>query len=89
MIPHEVENQLTYLSEENHRLNTLIQKYIDEIKNLRVNVPVSAHTKIEFQIPPEVQNKIAFLAHENERLNAIIIELQSRPPIEVPSAPRI
>jgi archaellum component FlaC len=51
IIPPEIESQITYMTEENHRLNGLITEYIEEIKHLKVNVASVTNVKIEHKIP--------------------------------------
>lgn len=74
VISPEIQTQITYLSEENHRLNLLIENYISEIKHLKVNVIQAPNLpKIEYQVPPEIEARLSFLAQENERLNRLVI----------------
>lgn len=47
----EVESQIHYLSEENHRLNLLIENYISEIEHMKVNIQAPNLPKIEYQVP--------------------------------------
>ena len=77
IIPPEVEEQLNYLSEENHRLNLLIENYINEIKHLKVTIQASNLPKVEYRIPSDIETRLAFLAQENERLSRFVIELQN------------
>ncbi len=79
IIPPEVENQIKYLSDENHRLNLLIENYISEIKHLKINIQAPNLPKVEYQVPVEIENRLSFLTTENERLSRQIVELQNRP----------
>lgn len=79
IIPEEIEKQITYLSEENHRLNSLIENYINEIKHLKFTFNSPNLPKIEYLVPPEVETKLGLLAQENDRLTRLNTELQARP----------
>jgi hypothetical protein len=65
IIPPEVEAQINYLSEENHRLNLLIENYINEIKHLKLSVQVPSAPQVKYQVPVDIENRLSFLAQEN------------------------
>jgi hypothetical protein len=82
IIPPEVESQIKYLSEENHRLNLLIENYISEIKHLKVNIQAPNLPKVEYKVPADIESRITTLTQENSRLTSLVSQLQSRPVVQ-------